>query len=131
MSTRKLEMTWIDNDPRTYIPLAFSSAPKRRECFEYGGRLFRTPQAAIKAQAWAMICKKYSTYESMEDIKRVLSMECDCADVNPEDGFRFDCCQLHDRNNGYFARLRSRLIKMLLNKYGYTENWRENKAGGQ
>jgi hypothetical protein len=121
-----------------YRPNAFSTAPIVRKCYQYGGEIYRTPQAALKAAAWSMIQKKYGLFNAIDEVKRVLNMECDCLEKHPtgdygqQEGFLWEICQLHSRDDGYFKRLHLRLYKALLSKYGYSENWRDNeKASGE
>lgn len=98
---------------------------KQRTAFQVGNRLFKTPQAAAKNIAWSWIFHKYggmknTQHPSIEDIKKILDMEC-CCMVEPEvddwgrvEKFPSDLCPIHDRNNGWIKRLHKRCVDKIL-----------------
>ena len=97
---------------------------KKRECYQVGYTLYRTPRAAAKAQAWNLILTKYLTWpgtvNKLSEVKSVMKMECNCcADYFGEYSAEYghEACPLHDRYTGYFARLHKRLAGLILKSY--------------
>ncbi len=96
---------------------------KERTCFQVNNNLYRTKEAAAKKTAWSWILTKYASgvNDKLDDVKRVLDHECDCASgrayydgntgeiVYPHQG-----CELHERKYGYFARLHKRVTRAIV-----------------
>lgn len=93
---------------------------KLRECYQVGGTLHRTMAAAAKSEAWRMILERYVTPgEKLSDLASARGMDCECGeDTYYESTFYSStCCMLHDRDDGYFARLHRRLWPMIVAKW--------------
>jgi len=91
---------------------------KERIAYQVGKRIFPTKRAAAKAQAWNLILRKYG---EIGYITKVLSFECDCLGEHEFMDWgimlRHECCPLHNRYSGYFARLHKKLIFSILKKW--------------
>jgi len=99
---------------------------KQRTCFQVGNNLYKTKETAAKKLAWSWIFTKYggmknTQHPSMEDIKELYGMVCECWDGD-EFNYPPDSCPIHDRQTGYFKRLHKRTVKSILkyweNNYG-------------
>ncbi len=100
------------------------------QAYRVGSQLYLTPKAAAKKIAWSMIFTKYCNQGDLvkiEDIKKVYRYTCDCAEDHERGdwgqviGFKHECCQIHERKTGYFARLHARLVRILLAIYAAPE----------
>jgi len=101
---------------------------KKREAFQVGGQLYKTPEAAAKRIAWGWIFLKYggmknTQHPSIEDIKELHGMKCECASEleYTDEGnlyqYPSDGCPLHDRHIGYFSRLHKLATKKILSAW--------------
>jgi hypothetical protein len=87
---------------------------KERQAFQVGRKLYKTKEAAARGQAWNWLLLKY---HDIKFIKRVGLLECSCGeDEKTEYGtqYGFEDCPLHNRYNGYFKRLHTRLTGIVL-----------------
>lgn len=93
---------------------------KRRECYQIGGKLHRTMASAAKSEAWRMILERYVNHgEQLSSLASARGMSCDCGEETHYGGtfHSSNDCLLHDRDDGYFARLHRRLWPMIVAKW--------------
>ena len=107
-----------DKELRSYETKGYYISPpeiKARNAYQVGARLYKTKEAASKKIAWNWILLKYKEIQS---VKKVLALECECADKDDwsEYGvqYKHECCEIHARKTGYFARLHTKISKLLL-----------------
>ena len=94
---------------------------KQRQCYEIvGGNLYRTIDAAAKAEAWHIILGRY-VYpgERLDRIVNLRGMTCDCGETDNGYAAYWDTsqCEIHSRYDGYFARLHRRLWPLIVAKW--------------
>jgi hypothetical protein len=95
---------------KNYI-LSSPRTPKKRDAYMVGGKIFRTPTAAARTEAWRMIISKYGTSQNISEVQKIMKYNCECF----EDSY---LCPIHDRQTGYFKRLNIKLARALVYKWG-------------
>lgn len=91
--------------------------------YQVGTKLYKTVHAAARAEAWAMICGKYCNgfrATKLSDIRELHGMICDCCETDygePE----HNVCPIHCRQYGYFAKLHTRLVRLIENSFEENE----------
>lgn len=120
MSYQIVTYDWCGREVKSALNL-YVQKPKTRQAYELNGRLYKTPEAAAKKEAWHFILTKYP---ELERVKKVLDIECDCAE-NDETGeygeamYKHEYCPLHSRQSGYFKRLHRRLVAHILKTWQF------------
>ena len=100
--------------PRKEKVIARKIELRTRSTYQVGKKIYKSAYAAAKAEAWAMICKRYGR---LSEIKEFQGMECDCYQVERDYGNDYIirlCCPIHSRADGYFSRLHKRLMRLIL-----------------
>lgn len=92
---------------------------KRREAYQVGNSLYRTPSAAAKKLAWSWIFQNYgglNEIPSLKDIKELHGAKCECSpeDDNESYIYPWSGCEIHDRQYGYFRKLHERTTLAIL-----------------
>jgi hypothetical protein len=78
-------------------------------------KYFTTPGAAAKYMAWQLIADKHRVYDSDYTVHGIV---CECMTENGSSEFWREAewadCPLHDRRDGYYARLHKRMKARIL-----------------
>ena len=103
-------MTKIEIVPRQMYRVRFKSKNGYRR---YGD--FPTLYSASSRIAWWMIGSKYNYWD--KEISPQVRGVCTCGEEDKLSSSHLPewyCCELHDRENGYFRRVHERLVRWIL-----------------
>jgi len=95
---------------------------KIRPAYQIGYNIYKTPRGAASKLAWNWIMTKYSGYSGgrLEGIDKILDLECSCC-FTDEGYFDTDCCNIHNRQSGYFKRLHRKCVSAIIKEWERNE----------